>query len=129
MVWWRKARKYGCSVMLPPRGGCCSRGNLLSGLQSKGAGKTRQQSKLGPSGEILPSSKNLSKSYYLTSSENEKGNSLAPPPALRAHGHSAHTVEEQSLFDPPVRPVGGRRSNETPNSVVQGINRALEKNN
>ena len=33
-------------------------------------------------------------SYYLP------GNSLAPPPALPAHGHSAHTVEEQSLFDP-----------------------------
>ena len=33
-------------------------------------------------------------SYYLP------GNSLAPPPALRARGHSAHTVEEQSLFDP-----------------------------
>ena len=33
-------------------------------------------------------------SYYLP------GNSLAPPPALPAHGHSAHTEEEQSLFDP-----------------------------
>ena len=33
-------------------------------------------------------------SYYLP------GNSLAPPPALRARGHSAHTEEEQSLFDP-----------------------------
>ena len=33
-------------------------------------------------------------SYYLP------GNSLAPPLALPAHGHSAHTVEEQSLFDP-----------------------------
>ena len=33
-------------------------------------------------------------SYYLP------GNSLAPPPALRARGHSAHGEEEQSLFDP-----------------------------
>ena len=33
-------------------------------------------------------------SYYLP------GNSLAPPSGLRARGDSAHTEEEQSLFDP-----------------------------
>ena len=33
-------------------------------------------------------------SYYLP------GNSLAPPPGLCARGDSAHTEEEQSLFDP-----------------------------
>ena len=33
-------------------------------------------------------------SYYLP------GNSLAPPPALRAGGHSAQEEEEQLPFDP-----------------------------
>ena len=41
------------------------------------------------------------------------GNRSAPPPAHLVHGLTGHTEEEQSLFDPPVRPVGGRRSNET----------------
>ena len=54
------------------KGGAAAVGGTSSPVSSpRELERLAQQSKFGPSGEILPSSKNLSKSYYLTRSENE----------------------------------------------------------
>ena len=52
-------------------------------------------------------------SYYLP------GNSLAPPPGLRTRGDSAHTEEEQSLFDP--FPYGWSPEEENNSIIVLGM--------
>ena len=71
MVWWRKARKYGCSVMLPPRGALLQQGEAPLQSPVQGSWKDSPAVKIRSLWGNFASSKNLSKSYYLTRSENE----------------------------------------------------------